>query len=154
MSNDLRGVLRDAAHVPSADADVAGAWRRGRRMRVQRRVLSGIAIVVVAALGSIGIANLVPSGHDTGSVAPGTGTGCAVPSTATAVPSWAASANPPRGVPSVLSPDGNVLAVVFANPLRAGARTDPANKILWIVRQPPDRPPPPIPATLPGPTAK
>ena len=35
MSNDVRGMLRGAAKVPSTDADVAGAWRRGRRMRIQ-----------------------------------------------------------------------------------------------------------------------
>jgi hypothetical protein len=150
-------MLRGAAKVPSTDADVAGAWRRGRRMRVQRRVVSGVAIVAVIALGSIGVANLLSSGHDTTPAAPVTTVPpavCDAPSTATAVPSWAESANPPRGVGRLLSPDGNVLAVVFANPLRVGAPTDPANKILWVVRQPREGQPLEITATLPGSTEK
>jgi hypothetical protein len=151
MSNDLRGLLRDAAKVPSTEADVAGAWRRGRRMRVQRRAASGLAIVAVVALASIAVANVLPSGHHS-PAAPVTTTPpvCAAPSTATPVPSWAESANPPRGVPSLASPDGNLLAVVFANPLRAGSPTDRSNKILWIVRQPRDGQPLKITATLPG----
>ena len=151
MSNDLRGTLRGAATVPSTDADVAGAWRSGRRMRVQRRVLGGVAIVAVVALGAVGIAHLLPSGNDTTPVAPATtvaGT-CAAPSTADDLPSWADSANPPSAIPHLVSPDGNVAAVLFGDPLAVGPK-DKQNKILWIVRQTRDGQPLKIAATLPG----
>lgn len=155
MSNDVRSLLHDAAKVPSTNADVAGAWRRGRRMRVQRRALSGLAIVAVVALGSIGVANLLPSGHDANRAGPSTGASatCAAPNTA-AMPSWAHSANVTSAIPHLISPDGNVVAVVFGNPLRAGTPTDRSNKILWIVRQPRDGQPLEITATLPGSHAK
>jgi hypothetical protein len=35
-----------------------------------------------------------------------------------------------------VSAGGNVVAALFVHPLRAGRPEDPANKILWIVRQP------------------
>jgi len=151
MSNDVRGLLHDAATVPATDADVAGAWRRGRRLRAQRRALSGLAVVAVIALGSIGVANLVPSGHDAKPASPPTtiSATCAAPITA-AVPSWADSADVPSAIPHLVSPDGNVVAILFGNPLRAGTPTDRANKILWIVRQPRDGQALEITATLPG----
>jgi Protein of unknown function (DUF4232) len=154
MSSDLRGMLHGAAKVPSTDADVAGAWRRGRRMRVQRRALGGIAIVAVA-LGAVGIANLLPSGNHTTPVAPATTIAptCASPSTANDVPSWADSANPPSAIPHLVSSDGNVVAILFGAPLAVGPR-DKSNKILWIVRQPRDGQPLKITATLPGSNAK
>jgi hypothetical protein len=152
MSNDLRGKLRVAAKVPSTDADVAGAWRRGRRMRVQRRALSGFAIVAVIALGSFGVANLLSNDNHTTPARPaptvGTAATCTAPSTA-AVPSWADSANPPSAIPHVISPDGNVVAILFGDPLAVGP-SDKQNKILWIVRQPRDGRPLKITATLPG----
>lgn len=156
MSSDLRGMLHGAAKVPSTDADVGGAWRRGRRMRVQRRALGGLAIVVVIALGAVGIANILPSGHRATPAAPTTTPtppGCATPTTANNLPSWTDSANPPSGVPHLVSPDGTVAAVLFGNPLTIGPR-DKSNKILWIVREARDGQPLKITATSPGPDAK
>jgi Protein of unknown function (DUF4232) len=159
MSSDLRGLMRDAAKVPSTDADVAGAWRRGRRMRVQRRALGGLAIVAVIALGAVGIANILPSGHSSTPVAPATtiatAPACAAPSTS-AAPAWASTANPPQGVPHLESSDGNVLAYLFTDALRAGSARDQLtqNKILWIVRQPRNGQPLRITATLPGSSEK
>jgi hypothetical protein len=58
-----------------------------------------------------------------------------------AVPAWTAPAfadgssrRPPW--PHAVSALANVVAVVFGYPLRAGHPTNPANKILWIMRQP------------------
>lgn len=152
MSSDVRDLLHDAASVPSTEADVAGAWRRGRRMRAQRRALSGLAIVAVVALGSLAVANGVPRRHGSSPAGPVTTTapGCATPSTTTDIPSWAASANPPQSVPHLLSPDGNVGVFIFYEPMAAGHQTDPQNKLLWIVRQPRGGQPLNITATLPG----
>jgi len=50
-------------------------------------------------------------------------------------PDWTASAGAPAG-PYVLSHEGNLVGVLFGYPLRAGEPTNPANKILWIAREP------------------
>ena len=152
MSNEMKDLLRGAAASPSGPPDVKGAWKRGRRMRVQRRAVSGVAIVAVVALASLAIANIVPSGRS--SVPPATQApapaGCSTPSTATPIPSSARDANPPAGTPRLLSPDGKVLAVVFGNPLYSPESPSRANKILWIVREPRGGKPLVITATLPG----
>jgi hypothetical protein len=155
MSNDVRSLLHDAATSPSADADVTGAWRRGRRLRFQRRAVSVFAIVAIVGLGSLAIANVVPNDHNTAPIASvSTPTNpapkCAAPSTADDIPSWAASARVSHTLPHLVSPDGNVLAVLFGYPLRAGTPTDRQNKILWVVRQPRGGRPLEITATLPG----
>jgi hypothetical protein len=151
MSNDVRGLLRDAAIVPSTGADGAGAWSRGRRLRARRLAAVGLSIVAVVTLGSIAVANVLPSGHDTVPAGPATtiAGSCGAPSTAT-LPAWALTAHAPRDVPHVLSADGGVIAVLFGYPLQAGSPTQHQNKILWIVRQPRGGTPLEITATLPG----
>ena len=53
------------------------------------------------------------------------------------MPPWTASANPPVGINYALSHEGNLVAALFAQPLRAGANvSNPSNKILWIAREP------------------
>lgn len=53
-------------------------------------------------------------------------------------PEWTASADAGQ-LPFAVSHEGNLFAGLFAHPLRAGtAPADPANKILWIVREPRD----------------
>jgi hypothetical protein len=153
MSSDVRDLLRDAATVPSTGADVAGAWRRGRRLRMQRRALSGLAIVAIVALGSVVVANVLPGKDHTTPVAPGPlpGRVCSAVSFATNdIPTWAESAKPPRTIPHVLSADGNVVAFLFGDPLWAALPNDTHNKVLWIVRQPRGGQPLKITATLPG----
>jgi hypothetical protein len=66
------------------------------------------------------------------------------------IPPWAEPANPPSGVPHADSPDGNVLAVVFANPLSSPPDARHNNKILWVVRQARDGKPLVITATRAG----
>ncbi|MFC4530507.1 hypothetical protein [Sphaerisporangium dianthi] len=53
------------------------------------------------------------------------------------IPAWA-SVNAPTGLPVRTGVRGDVLGYLFAGRLRAGHPTDPANKILWYVRQPRD----------------
>jgi hypothetical protein len=50
-------------------------------------------------------------------------------------PAWAEDAGP-RGLPFVISRDGDAVGFLFADPLRAGHPTNPVNKILWVVRFP------------------
>lgn len=51
-------------------------------------------------------------------------------------PAFADSSPGPPPWPHALSKRGNVAAIVFGNPLRAGDPTDQTNKILWIMRLP------------------
>ena len=55
-----------------------------------------------------------------------------------ASPTWTASAGPPVGLVGATAEHGDVAAVLFGYPLRAGHPQDRANKILWIVREPRD----------------
>jgi hypothetical protein len=67
------------------------------------------------------------------------------------LPSWSASARPPSGVRTAVAEEGDALAVVFGDPLRAGERHDGVNnKVLWVVREARDGKPLHITATLPG----
>jgi hypothetical protein len=55
------------------------------------------------------------------------------------MPEWTASAKAPGQIPHALSHEDNLVAVLFAGSLRAGANVaNPSNKILWIVRDPRD----------------
>lgn len=158
MSSDVRSLLHAAAMVPSIDANVAAAWRRGRRMRAQRVAVTGLAVVSIVAIAAIAAAG-VRSNRDAtppaGTVTTTTALTCATPSTATNdAPAWTPYAHPPLGVPHMLSPDGKVFAVVFGDPLAAPPRTDKSNKILWIVRQQDVPKPLQITATLPGSKAR
>lgn len=51
---------------------------------------------------------------------------------------WSSSSGPPTGLPYATSAHGSAAAFIFGNPLRAGDPSNPANKILWIVRLPRD----------------
>ena len=51
-------------------------------------------------------------------------------------PAFSDSSNPPAPMSYGLAEDGDAVAVVFGYPLRAGHPTNPANKILWIMRLP------------------
>jgi hypothetical protein len=62
--------------------------------------------------------------------------GCASsPASVAAPPDWTASAKVSRG-PFVLSHEANLVGYLFVTPLRAGQPTNPANKILWVVKTP------------------
>jgi hypothetical protein len=59
-----------------------------------------------------------------------------------APPAWTkgawADSSPGFSVPYSVATGGRAAAFFFADPLRAGHPTDPANKVLWVVRQPRD----------------
>ena len=55
------------------------------------------------------------------------------------LPDWAADAGLPPGR-FVLSEEGNVLGYLFVDPFRVAPRDDGmSNKVLWVVREPPQR---------------
>jgi hypothetical protein len=49
---------------------------------------------------------------------------------------WTAQAAGPTDLVQATSHDGNAVAFLFAHPLRAGEPENPANKILWVVKEP------------------
>ena len=54
-----------------------------------------------------------------------------------AIPAWldeAGGHNNPRGLPYAVAAPPDAAAFLFAHPLRAGHPSNPANKILWVVR--------------------
>ncbi len=102
-----------------------------------------MALAGAVALGGAGcsthqaarVQSAVPGGPDTAVPVDG---GCGMtPLYRSPTPSWAASAGI-RGVNRLArSEHGDALAVLFS-PLNAGRPTNPANKILWVVRLPRD----------------
>jgi hypothetical protein len=49
------------------------------------------------------------------------------------LPRWTLAAKPPTGLPFAISRHRDVVGILFGYPLRAGHRSNPANKVLWIV---------------------
>ena len=49
---------------------------------------------------------------------------------------WTAAANGPSDLVQATSDEGNAVAFLFAHPLRAGEPENPANKILWVMKEP------------------
>jgi hypothetical protein len=94
---------------------------------------AGAAAAIALLLVSCGGA--VPAGSPMGSA------GCAAaaihhgPRPAWTAAAWADS-SPGFSVPYAVATGGRAAAFFFADPLRAGHPTDPANKVLWVVRLP------------------
>jgi hypothetical protein len=58
-----------------------------------------------------------------------------------AIPAWlneATGDNAPDGLPYVVAAPATAAGFIFGSPLRAGHPTNPDNKILWVLRTPPD----------------
>jgi hypothetical protein len=105
-------------------------------------IVTGLLVAGTACTGRTEPPGTTPSGPDAADAVPAGASsapgGCAkTPIWIGEQPSWAASANPPAGIPYALSHEGNLAATLFVQPLRAGTGvSNPANKILWIAREP------------------
>ena len=134
---------------PAGGNDELQAVIEEARQRAQRRRRRTAALVTIAAVLVVGIYRLVATFliDDAKQTSGRLGltaavTGCGVTKIAHgAVPAWTAPAFaesssriPPW--PHAVSERGNVVAIVFGYPLRAGQPTNPANKVLWIMRLP------------------
>jgi hypothetical protein len=132
---EMVALLNDAAcdvDVPPAPAEALA--RSGLARRRRRRVL-GVAVAAVAAAVGVGapltVAALRPGREPVASAA-----GCVARVPAAVLPHWARagfSGGSPR-IPYVLSTNGDMVAVLFAQPLTSPAAADHNNKILWVAR--------------------
>jgi hypothetical protein len=138
--NDLDDLLTDAftdeAGRAPHDPDLAGTVRR----RVRRgRLIRGTATAAVAAAAVLAAGFAVlPDEHHAGSPAsnPTVTVVPACESTVTrgVLPDWARTgfSDPKPVMPFVSSRSGNVVAILFADPLHSPPSPDINNKILWV----------------------
>ena len=128
---------RQAPHDP----DLAGAVRR--RARRQTRRLAAVAASVVGVLAVTGLSVVLTTRGDTtrGDTTPAAGGTVSPPVSCTVdggvLPEWARTgfSDPEPSVPHVLGVRGDIVAILFAQPLYAPAPPpDRGNKVLWVGR--------------------
>ena len=101
---------------------------------MKRALVVAAALVLIAACGddsgSGNVAGVPVGAHQVGG---GCGT---TPLYTGASEAWTSSAQGPTDLVQATGHDGNAVAFLFAHPLRAGEPENPANKILWVVKEP------------------
>jgi hypothetical protein len=140
---ELRRAMSEYVAGVTASPDLVDEVRRRHHRRgVRIRVLAsaGIAAVTVGALPVYGLVTTDRSGPVTlGPSAPpasGAATSCVANVPSRLIPKWARAgftAAEPR-IPYVLGARGDIVALLFGNPLAAPPRRDLSNKILWVSR--------------------
>jgi hypothetical protein len=144
--NDLDDLLTDAfsevAHRAPHDPDLAGTVRR--RVRRGRLARGGVTALAAAAAVAVGIA-VLPDRSPTDSPPASDKTVTVVPACDGTVnrevlPEWARGgfSDPEPVMPFVRSQSGNVVAILFADPLTSPPRPDISNKVLWVWHRLPD----------------
>lgn len=135
----LRAAADDiAVWVPPAQQLAAAGSRRRRRLQVGAAVATAAASVVVLVgvsviLGGHLSNTNVPPSHATTTPPGGT---CVNPVPSGVLPRWARtgfSEAKPR-IPYLLGDNGDIAAILFAQPLTAPPSADHNNKILWVSR--------------------
>jgi hypothetical protein len=160
---DVAGLVRRAADdLGVGPPPTAAIVRRGvaRRHRVRIRTATGAAVAVAAlpVLG-VGAVRLVrteaeprPAATITVSPPAPTPTGCSARVPSRVLPPWARTgfSDPEPSQPFVLGDRGDIIAILFAQPLQAPPAADHNNKILWVPRVWTESGPLVIDATLVG----
>jgi len=127
-----------AVWVPPAQQLAAAGSKRRRRLQVVATVATAAALAVVLAGASVLVgAHLsdrsAPPSHATTTPPGGT---CVNPVPSGLLPSWARTgfSDPEPRIPYLLGDNGDIAAILFAQPLTAPPSADHNNKILWVSR--------------------
>ena len=101
---------------------------------MKRALVLAAALLLIAACGDdsgSGTAAEVPAGANEG------GGGCGITARHTRDSGrWTSSSGGSTDLVQATGHEGNAVAFLFAHPLRAGEPENPANKILWVVKEP------------------
>jgi hypothetical protein len=131
----LRAATDDIAIpvTPARDLAAAGSMRRRRR-----RVVTGLATAAAVAAVAVTVPVVLGSGRP-GRDAPATDAtaSCADPVPSRVLPDWARTgfSDPRPRMPYVLGEKGDIVAILFGQPLTAPPSRDHNNKILWVSRE-------------------
>jgi len=140
--HDVTELLRSAAEdiaVPAAPAlELAAA---GRRSRQRRRVGISLTLAAAAAVVAVGVPVLAdqrsaPRAAPAGGTSTPPGAHCVDPVPSRLLPVWARTgfSDPRPRIPYVRGDHGDIVAILFAQPLSAPSAADHGNKILWAAR--------------------
>lgn len=131
--NDIDQLIHDgfsdlAESAPHQSELGAAILRRSRHRRAVSLAPIAAAVTVIAAVGTVmlaGPSTVDPTAQPTSACSP-IQTGV--------LPTWARSgfSDPSPSSPFVISSDGELVAIIFADPLRAPAALGMTNKILWV----------------------
>ncbi len=136
----LRTLLRAAAadiDVPAAPAEALAQAGRTRRRR--RRVVAAVATSAALAAVAVAVPLLgIRSGPDSepGQPAAAGASGCVDEVPRAVLPVWARAgfSDPEPRAAYLRSRDGQMVAILFAQPLSSPPSRDHSNKILWVAR--------------------
>lgn len=128
---------------PPVDVLVRGGAERGEQLRCRRSryavafggAAGAVAVVLVALGTGLGrqAASTPPAGQPTASASAAVACGSPVRTDVLPQWAWAGFSNPESGgVPWVMGSQGNILGVLFGQPLSAPEAKDHSNKILWV----------------------
>jgi hypothetical protein len=136
----LETLLRAAAaeiDVPAAPAQALA--RAGRMRRRQRRVIAATATAALVAAVAVAVpfvAGGSGSGSSPGRFAESGPSGCVEHVSQAVLPTWARAgfSDPEPRVAYLRSREGNMVAILFAQPLSSPPSAEHNNKILWVAR--------------------
>jgi len=139
LDDPLRTLFHDlAGHAPH-DPDLATTVRRRIRRRRAAVTIPLAAASVVAVVAAVTVGVLSAGRSDQVASPPGSPVAVSTcgPLKTGPLPDWALSgfSDPTETPPFARSASGDLVAIVFGNPLRADpAAQGPQNKILWVTR--------------------
>ena len=136
QEQQLGAAMRAAAGglTPPVSRLVDGGIGRGRRIRLRRRLTAGGAAVVLALGG--GVVAVDGLGADPAPDEATTTPACTSSVQRGVLPTWARSgfSDAEPEMPHVLGERGEIVAIVWSDPLRVPRDAQPANKINWVPR--------------------
>src|SRR5450631_593462 len=138
--NDVRALLHEVGRGIAVPAIPAPTILVEARWRTRRRRVVLVAVALAAVLAGAGAWGPLTRGHGGSSAASGT---CPTHVPAAVLPGWATAgfSDPKSPVPYVSGDRGDIIAILFAQPLTSPPAAGRGNKILWVSQ---------LPASTPG----